>query len=160
MNNLMNLLADMDLEPLMVKAMDKEEGHGWSLDYAQRVANEYKRYLTLCLLHPHAAVVPSSEVDEFWHLHILDTQKYAEDCQKYLGFFLHHFPYFGMRGEQDKSNLQIAWQQSLRLYEQTFGEAPDAHIWLKSKRCPNCGRRLDNDMQFIERPRLSHLALK
>ncbi len=25
------LMGEMDLEPIMVKAMDAEEGHGWSL---------------------------------------------------------------------------------------------------------------------------------
>jgi hypothetical protein len=150
----LDLLNPLDLEPIMVKAIDVEEGYGWSLEKTKRIAQEYKKFLVLCLLNPDEAIVPSSLVDDFWHLHILDTQKYAEDCQNFLGFFLHHFPYFGMRGEKDLENLQAAWKNTLALYQKTFNTAPDADIWMKSKRCPNCGRRVGNDAQFEYRPRL------
>ena len=46
------VIEKVDLEPIMVKVMDKEEGLGWSLDFTKRVAFEYKRYLTLCLENP------------------------------------------------------------------------------------------------------------
>ena len=143
----------------MVKAMDTEEGHGWSLEYTQSIAQEYKKFLVLCLLNPDEAIVPASLVDDFWHLHILDTQKYASDCERFLGFFLHHFPYFGMRGEEDLQNLNKAWKNTLRLYELTFDTEPNVEIWLESKRCPNCGRRIGNDTRFEYRPRLTDVIV-
>eukprot|EP01116_Phalansterium_solitarium_P017493 TRINITY_DN431_c0_g1_i1.p1 TRINITY_DN431_c0_g1~~TRINITY_DN431_c0_g1_i1.p1 ORF type:complete len:232 (+),score=15.46 TRINITY_DN431_c0_g1_i1:172-867(+) len=33
---------------------------------------------------------PDVEVDKIWHKHILQTRKYAEDCQLVFGEFLHH----------------------------------------------------------------------
>jgi hypothetical protein len=60
-------------------------------------------------------------VDKFWHGHILDTMKYAEDCQRVFGYFLHHFPYFGMRDAEDAANLANAAATTRRLYEQEFG---------------------------------------
>ena len=134
-------LAALDLEPIVIKAMDEEEGMGWSFDFALKVAQEYRRFLALCALNPEAPVVPSSVVDDFWHLHILDTAKYQEDCQHLFGYFLHHFPYFGMRGEQDAKNLKAAWQGTLTMYQDTFGAAPPQELWPKSKRCPSCARR-------------------
>jgi len=134
------ILNELNLEPIMVKAMDKEEGYGWTLEFTKGVAEEYKKFLILCSEHPDVATVPSGLVDDFWHLHILDTMKYYEDCQNYLGYFLHHFPYFGMRGEQDASNLNQAWEETCRLYEGTFGKLP-SELWAGSHRCPNCGRR-------------------
>jgi hypothetical protein len=86
------------------------------------------------------AIVPSSVVDDFWHLHILDTQKYYADCELFLGYFLHHFPYFGMRSEEDAQNLKTAWENTLAIYEEYFG-APNSTIWKGSNRCPNCGVR-------------------
>lgn len=154
---LLALLSTLDLEPLMVKAIDGEEGYGWGFEQVQAIAQEYKRYLTLCMLHPDEAIVPSTYVDDFWHLHILDTQKYAEDCNEYLGYFLHHFPYFGMRGEQDRKNLDAAWTRTLQLYESTFGEKASQIFWPRSKRCPNCGRKSTNDSQMLMRPRLADL---
>src|SRR5439155_1429263 len=35
---------------------------------------------------------------------------------------LHHFPYFGMRGEEDAANLAEAGNTTNRLYEKEFGE--------------------------------------
>lgn len=158
-NNRNQILEGLNLEPIMVKAMDEREGYGWSLAFAKRVADEYRKYLILCVEHPRAAVVPSNFVDEFWHLHILDTQKYQADCDEYLGFFLHHFPYFGMRGEQDALNLKQAWADSCALYVATFGSLP-TDLWSASNRCPNCGSKSkDSRDVFTEaRPMLSDLV--
>ncbi|SCX25204.1 hypothetical protein SAMN05216379_12625 [Nitrosomonas eutropha] len=151
-------LTDLDLEPIMVKVMDKEEGLGWSLDFTRRVASEYEKYLILCKENPDVAVIPSSSVDDFWHFHILDTQKYQEDCQNYFGYFLHHFPYFGMRGKEDEENLKAAWGDSRVLYEARFGKLP-TDLWLASKRCPNCGRRADpSGYAMDQRPKLAITA--
>ena len=152
---------DLDLEPIMVKAMDFEEGYGWSLSFTERVAEEYCRYLDLCKKFPEKSIVPSCFVDDFWHLHILDTLKYADDCEKLFGYFLHHFPYFGMRGEIDKKNLSDSWEASLKMYAETFGYAPPEELWPKSQRCPNCGRRCRDSVEAEVladiRPRLADL---
>jgi len=148
-------INQLDLEPIMVKVMDEDEGLGWTLDFTQRVAVEYKRYLTLCLENPNFPVVPSKFVDEFWHFHILDTQKYQIDCENIFGYFLHHFPYFGMRGADDAKNLKQAWEDSCALYERRFG-AIDKALWPASQRCPNCGRKCKSANLYFseERPRL------
>lgn len=39
--------------------------------------------------------------------------------------FLDHFPYFGMRSEQDAQDLEDAYADTLRRYEDAFGEMPD-----------------------------------
>lgn len=164
--NKQRILLELDLEPIIVKAIDTEEGLGWSLGFASRVAEEYRKFLVLCFEHPAEPVVPSSFVDDFWHLHILDTQKYMEDCNRYLGYILHHFPYFGMRGEEDALNLRQAWEKTLGLYEAAFGEAAPSELWPKSNRCPNCAapykiRQGDLITSFYNdyRPRLADMGL-
>jgi hypothetical protein len=153
------IIDKLDLEPIMIKTMDSEEGMGWSLDFTLRVANEYKKFLILCKENPDIAIVPSSFVDDFWHFHILDTQKYQEDCELLFGYFLHHFPYFGMRGKEDEENLKMAWSETRQLYKTRFGELP-TDLWLSSKRCPNCGRRCKDVKKYSmdERPRLALAA--
>ena len=112
----------LDLEPIKFKLMDPEEGQGWSREYVERMAIAYKRFLTLLVTHAETTVAPSKDIDKFWHGHILDTMKYAEDCQSVFGYFLHHFPYFGMRGEDDAAQLAHAGEEMHRLYQQEFGE--------------------------------------
>jgi len=113
----------LDLEPIKFKLMDHEEGQGWSREYVDQMEIAYRRFLTLSVKYPEETIAPSKDVDKFWHGHILDTMKYAEDCQNMFGYFLHHFPYFGMRGKQDAANLAEAGRTTKRLYEQEFGEA-------------------------------------
>lgn len=115
-------IGALDLDPIKVKLTDTEEGQGWSREYADRMEVAYKRFLTLLVTHPETTVAPSKEIDKFWHAHILDTMKYAEDCQQVFGYFLHHFPYFGLRGEADAAQLAQAGQDMERLYQEEFGE--------------------------------------
>ena len=71
-------------------------GLGWTQEQANDAELWYKRYLFLVAKYPSAKPVPNRHLDEFWHQHILDTQAYAEDCQRIFGAFHHHYPYSGM----------------------------------------------------------------
>jgi uncharacterized protein DUF1399 len=115
-------IQELDLEPIKVKLMDAEEGQGWPREYVDRMEVAYKRFLTLVVRFPEETIAPNKDIDTFWHGHILDTMKYAEDCQNAFGYFLHHFPYFGMRGQEDAANLAAAGRTMDRLYEREFGE--------------------------------------
>jgi hypothetical protein len=120
----------LDLGPIKLKLMDPEEGQGWSREYVERMELAYRRFLILMVKYPEQTIAPIKDVDKFWHGHILDTMKYAEDCQNVFGYFLHHFPYFGMRGEQDAANLRAASANMHALYESEFGEPlPSNAAW-------------------------------
>jgi hypothetical protein len=118
-----NSIAELDLDPIKVKLMHKESGEGWSLEKANAVEFEYRRFLQLMKMYPAEQTAPLFDVDTFWHYHILDTMKYAADCEKVFGYFLHHFPYIGLRGEDDETAHQHAGSRMQELYEATFGEA-------------------------------------
>jgi len=129
----------LDLDPIKLKLMDPEEGQGWSREYAERMELAYKRFLTLLATHPEETLAAGKDVDKFWHGHILDTLKYAEDCDKVFGCFLHHFPYFGMRGAEDAANLAKAGETMRRLYQQEFGQDHDASVPGKAENAAYCG---------------------
>ena len=112
----------LDLDPIKRKLMDPEEGQGWSREYADQMETAYKRYLTLLAKYPDETIAPTKDVNKFWHGHILDTIKYAEDCENVFGYFLHHFPYFGMRGEDDAAALRAASERMHEIYAREFGE--------------------------------------
>ena len=117
-----NVIADLDLEPIKVKLMHKVSGEGWSLEKANAMEFEYRRFLSLMKLFPDEQVAPLFDVDIFWHYHILDTMKYADDCQQIFGYFLHHFPYTGLRGDDDVALHHRLGARMQHLYEATFGE--------------------------------------
>jgi hypothetical protein len=114
----------LDLTPIKFKATRSQDGdgYGWSPQYADRMELAYKRYLILHAKYPAMTLAPERDIDRFWHMHILDTRKYAEDCEATFGHFLHHFPYLGLRGEGDEQALQDAFEAMQRLYAEEFGE--------------------------------------
>lgn len=137
------LIDELDLEPIMVKLMDKEEGAGWTLEQCLTAEKWYKRYLKLTLLYPCENIVPSKQIDTFWHFHILDTMKYQEDCEHIFGYFLHHFPYLGLRGAEDAENLSTLFEKTVALFKLEYGEDMAAlnSVFLVGATChgPNCG---------------------
>ncbi|MET3130888.1 hypothetical protein AAKU55_001146 [Oxalobacteraceae bacterium GrIS 1.11] len=115
-------IANLDLDAIKVKLMHRESGEGWSLEYANAMEFEYRRFLILMKQFPGEQTAPLFDVDIFWHYHILDTLKYAADCEAIFGYFLHHFPYIGLRGEADEEAHRRVGERMKQLYEQTFGE--------------------------------------
>jgi hypothetical protein len=114
-------LDSLDLSMIKLKLQDTEEGPGWNAEQCDLVEIDYKRFLALKRAYPDREIVPNKEVDLFWHQHILDTEKYARDCQTLFGAFLHHYPYFGMSGEADYANLCTAFDETQALYKRHFG---------------------------------------
>src|SRR5712691_9789186 len=146
-------IVALDLDPIKLKLMDREEGQGWSRMYADRMELAYKRFLTLLVTHPEVTLAPCKDVDKFWHGHILDTLKYAEDCDRMFGCFLHHFPYFGMRGAEDAANLAKAAENTRRLYRQEFGNAQNhgasgSRDPIKAEEAAFCGAIKAEDVAF------------
>lgn len=111
----------IDFTMVKLKIRDKEEGLGWTAAQCDEAEMEYKRFIALKRTYPDKEIVPNKQVDLFWHQHILDTQKYAEDCENVFGYFLHHFPYFGMKDEQEMQALTDAFEETKELYASHFG---------------------------------------
>ena len=119
------LAPRLDLTNVRMKLADPDEGKGYSQQHLDLMEGEYRRFLALHMMYPDADIVPCQLVDEIWHAHILDTAAYRADCDAIFGRFLDHFPYFGMRGEQDAQDLEDAYVETLRRYEDAFDEMPD-----------------------------------
>ncbi len=112
----------LDLEPIVFKMMSPHPGvTGLSLAEAdQRIAG-YRCFLKLCAWYPGEPIVPATDIDDAWHAHILDTGKYAADCQVVFGAFMGHFPYLGLRGEADVLAWNAAYARTRELFRRHFG---------------------------------------
>ena len=89
---------DLDLADIKFKLIAEK---GWTDARASMIEPQYKAFLFLSG-HGENMLVPSHDVDEMWHAHILDTRKYMADCDAFFGEYIHHYPYFGMRDEEEK----------------------------------------------------------
>ncbi len=121
----------LDLSKIRMKLADPEEGKGYDPERLDLMEQEYRRFLAMHLAHPESEVVPCKLVDEMWHQHILDTIAYREDCEMLFGGYLDHFPYFGMRGEEDAQALSDAYGDTLEMYERDFGAPPEG-TWISA----------------------------
>ena len=64
----------------------------WPDALAKTCENLYKRFLWLMVKYHDEGLVPTRDIDEFWHNHILYTQEYTKDCHALLGRYIHHKP--------------------------------------------------------------------
>lgn len=117
-------IAQLDLEMVKLKMGEPKEGVGWNDEQLEDAEIEYKRYLMLCRKYPHPAhsIVPNKIMDTMWHYHILDTKAYVRDSERIFGGYFHHYPYFGLRGEEDEKQLKSSFEQTKNHYENLFGE--------------------------------------
>jgi hypothetical protein len=118
------LVASLNFEQLKSKLLRGEDGDATDPHLLALQEREYRRFLTMKLLHPNEVLVPTKVADSFWHAHLLDTVSYHRDTQRLFGSYLHHFPYFGIRSEDDAVDLKQAFERTVSLYESTLGEAP------------------------------------
>ena len=116
-------VSQLDFSMLRCKLM---EDQGWTREYCEEVESLYRKFLALNVRYPGKKICPSGPIDDFWHAHILDTRAYFSDCEFLLGEYLHHFPYFGMRGPDDREDLEAAFEESLNLFVLHFGIDPTA----------------------------------
>lgn len=127
----------IDFTMLKRKLIDER---AWTPEFCEEVESLYRNFLALNARYPERKICPTGPIDAFWHAHILDTRAYAHDCDLVFGQYLHHFPYFGMRGPEDHAALQRAFQESVELFVIHFGVDPTAGDILarscSSQRCP------------------------
>ncbi len=117
-------LNALDLQPILFVLVRAEDGPKWTLRQSIIAEKWYKRFHALIHEYPSQTIVPTQVIDTIWHKHILDTQKYLNDCINLHGEIIHHFPYLGIRDLDDDSarrdNLYI---KTVGLFIDMFGES-------------------------------------
>ena len=99
-------IDQIDLKKIIIKLLSEKSLLGDDQEFIEEVALMYRAFLFLCKNYPNEVIVPTREVDEFWHLHILDTRAYQKDCQKIFGYYLHHYPYAGLPGTNQSDDQE------------------------------------------------------
>ncbi|MBL0742749.1 glycine-rich domain-containing protein [Chryseolinea lacunae] len=101
--------------------------NGWTLEFALRAIEEYKRFMFLICISP-TPLTPSDAVDQVWHLHLLYTRSYWEDfCEHTLQQKIHHGPTRG--GGQERDKYHDWYSRTKTFYASTFNQPPPADLW-------------------------------
>lgn len=118
-----------------------QKEYGWSEAKINKTIKLYKEWLVLQVLYESLSFAPSELVDEFWHVHILDTRKYSNDCNQIKGEFIHHYPYFGLTDQENESVLESGFELTKKLYLHHFGHAS---LGFNGEHSASCGCRSGN----------------
>jgi hypothetical protein len=114
------LVSRIDLAPINAK-LRHDDPSFWTEERVAETELDYRRFLALNLVHPEVSLSVNQALDDYWHQHILDTRKYAEDCETLFGRMLHHYPYFGLSDEAEWQENLDQFADTQQLWEDTFG---------------------------------------
>ena len=114
--------------------------NGWTLEYSERVLDEYKKFMLLTVAASHP-VTPSDQVDQAWHLHLTYSRSYWQDlCAAVLGKDVHHGPTQG--GSKEALKFERWYRNTLNSYQRFFGCPLPNDIW------PDPHIRFGQDLHF------------
>lgn len=106
--------------------------NGWSIKYAKRTIEEYKKFIFLCCISE-TGVTPSDQVDQVWHLHLTYTGSYWVDlCKNTLSREIHHMPTKG--GDSEGKKFDNYYTGTLKLYKEKFNCEAPSDIWPDNKK--------------------------
>lgn len=117
----MNIVRGWNFD-LATQKLVESKPEAWTLERAEKAVENYKRYIAITKALGGVQLVPNADIDEIWHMHILDTRAYMKDCNELFGEYLHHFPYFGMLGEENRQQWLAAQAESEALWQEMFSE--------------------------------------
>jgi hypothetical protein len=125
--------------------------NNWTISYAKRVIEEYKKYIFLCCTTHHGAT-PSDQVDQAWHLHLTYTKSYWIDfCKNTLNKEIHHNPTKG--GPTEAEKFDDYYTKTQEAYKVVFNVNPPEDIW------PNNQERF-SDIDFKRVNMTKHWVIK
>ncbi|HYR07000.1 MAG TPA: hypothetical protein VEQ60_04515 [Longimicrobium sp.] len=126
--------------------------NGWTRAFAERVVEEYRRFLYLAMTAGHT-VTPSVEVDQAWHQHLTYTRSYWDElCGKVLGRPLHHEPTKG--GSAEGNRFVDLYARTLDSYRAAFGQEPPRDIW------PTAEERFAAEARIIQVSEATHWIIR
>lgn len=142
LNEGVKLIQALDFSQIEKKMMlPHPEGVGYSRETVQDAVKWYKCFLELCLRFPEHSHVPNAPIDAVWHYHILDTRRYSKDCDRIFAKMLHHYPFFGLNG--DEAERDKAFDQTNAYYRSLFGEDCTSMVVLCDDGCSLHGFKQD-----------------
>lgn len=97
---------------------------GSSVRNVEKAVSEYRKFIFLTISAPHPCV-PSHEIDEVWHAHILHSRNYLSFCKEVGRDYIHHDP----SPPSERLELDPFFRKTTALYQEIFGAIPEPSVW-------------------------------
>jgi hypothetical protein len=121
-----NYIVMLDFTYLVKKMIDESYPlPRWTMEDALHGLQLYKNFLILSRKHAKTQqpLIPTKEIDEFWHQHILHTRQYEADCQVIFGYYYHHDPVdIAKNSASERQKISELFAKTQQLYFEEFGE--------------------------------------
>jgi hypothetical protein len=101
----------------------------------------YKKFLALLAKYPDLELAPSRDIDEVWHLHMLNPRAYVTDCNAIFGDILDHDGGFGKNDEAEFQVLTGIFHWTAELWEREYGEPYVTHELHRMEKCIKACRK-------------------
>lgn len=99
-------------------------GEEWTQERADVIEVWYKRWLKLIVTNHGEWLSPSRSIDLMWHIHLLDSVNYFEDCVAIFGHYFHHRLDVG---DTDDS-VNPFYDRTNQLFLEKYGELPPNYV--------------------------------
>lgn len=137
----------LDLSPYAAALQNPTGKFRWDDERVEAAITGYREYLyEAAFSSDDQPLRPSLDVDEVWHLHILDTMRYGSDCNRLFGRFIHHVPSYAS-GETCSDAPRLATCDKARDSEATCDKA----LATCSKALATCDKRTHDDLPDFSR---------
>ena len=125
-----NYIEAINFKPIINRVIKEK---GWLREEAEEIVELYKRFLFVQWRHDGKHyLVPTPDIDEIWHAHILYTKEYHEMSQHVFGRYLHHQPEEAMSiaDTVNAPDLNQGFELTQQLYFKEFAEyIPDIRAY-------------------------------
>ncbi len=82
----------------------------------------YRKFLGLAAKYPEMQLSPARDIDEVWHLHMLQPSAYVEDCNRIFGAILDHDGGFGKDNDEQYQDLLAVFDRTATLWSDEYAE--------------------------------------
>ena len=114
------IYSKMDLSCVLNRMIDKE---GWLKGDAEKALEMYKNFLLISRKYGSKDIffIPTIDIDEIWHNHILCTKTYTKDMNAIFGRYFHHVPDEEAEHLELKYDSANSFQKTAEFYKKEFG---------------------------------------
>ena len=114
-NLIKHKIYNLNLDYVVKRISNK---YKWDIKEAKECEKLYKNFLFLNVLYKEdKRLVPTEEIDMFWHEHILHTKHYINHCEEIFGGYLQHDPLF----DSEYGNIGALFEETQELHKKEFG---------------------------------------
>ena len=118
-NKDVNDIMSLDLSYVFERMTLKDK---WPKSKAKQAIAQYRNFLILRRRYPKQKLIPSADIDEVWHTHMLFTKKYHSDCERLFEHFLHHSPEKATLTTSELKKIDDEFDKVQELYHTEFGD--------------------------------------